>query len=79
MNRCSFQSARAILILSALTVNIDQPGEDALWMEVCLGFYVHSVASYPEMEEALSDSVKIAGKNRPSSKLGFAARSIIEC
>lgn len=32
MNRCSFQTARAILILSALTGNIDRPGGDALWL-----------------------------------------------
>jgi anaerobic selenocysteine-containing dehydrogenase len=32
MSRCSFQTARAILILSALTGNIDRPGGDALWV-----------------------------------------------
>lgn len=32
MSRCSFQSARAILALSALTGNIDRPGGDALWL-----------------------------------------------
>ncbi|MDP2646686.1 MAG: molybdopterin-dependent oxidoreductase [Desulfobacterales bacterium] len=32
MNRCSFQTARAVLILSALTGNIDRPGGDALWL-----------------------------------------------
>lgn len=32
MNSCSFQTARAILILSALTGNIDRPGGDALWL-----------------------------------------------
>lgn len=32
MNRCSFQTARAVLILSALTGNIDRPGGDVLWV-----------------------------------------------
>ena len=32
MNRCSFQTARAILIISALTGKIDRPGGDALWV-----------------------------------------------
>ena len=32
MNRCSFQTARSILILRAITGNIDRPGGDALWI-----------------------------------------------
>ena len=32
MNSCNFQTARALLILSAITGNVDRPGGDALWV-----------------------------------------------
>lgn len=32
MNRCNFQTARALLILSAITGNLDRPGGDVLWV-----------------------------------------------
>ena len=32
MNRCNYQTGRALLILMAITGNIDRPGGDALWV-----------------------------------------------
>ena len=32
MSRCSFQTARSLMILRAITGNIDRPGGDAMWV-----------------------------------------------